>query len=74
MVSSPNNTITLRFSPQGVEYETRGADEEARLAVVSTLRIFVQPRDGINAEQIAQLYEALPVEIDPKAKESARKA
>ncbi len=28
MVASPNNSITLRFSPDAVEYETRGADEE----------------------------------------------
>jgi hypothetical protein len=42
MVSSPNNRITLRFSPEEVEYETQGADEEARVAVVSTLRMFVQ--------------------------------
>jgi hypothetical protein len=42
-------------------------------AVVSTLRMFVQPQDGISAEQLAELYEAPPVEVDPKAKESARK-
>lgn len=52
----------------------QGPDEEARLAVVSTLRMFVQPGDGISIEQIAVLYESLPVEVDPKAKESARKA
>ena len=57
-----------------VTYETQGPDEESRLAVVSTLRMFVQPRDGISIPQIAELYEALPVEVDPKAKESARRA
>ena len=74
MVTSPNNSFTVRFSPDAVEYHTQGADEEARLAVVSTLRMFVQPRDGISAEQMAELYEALSVKVDPKAKESARKA
>ena len=74
MVTGPNNSFTVRFFPDAVEYYTQGADEEARLAVVSTLRMFVQPRDGISPGQIAELYEALPVKVDPKAKESARKA
>lgn len=74
MVTRPNNRITWRFSEDAAEYETQGPDEEARLAVVSTLRMFVQPRDGISIPQMAALYESLPMELDPKAKESARTA
>jgi hypothetical protein len=69
-----NNGFTWSVSPDAVTYETHGPDEESRLAVVSTLRMFVQPRDGISIPQIAELYEALPIDVDPKAKESARKA
>jgi hypothetical protein len=66
--------FTWTFSQDEAAYETRGPDEEARLAVVSTLRMFVQPRDGISIPQIADLYLSLPVELDPKAKESAQSA
>jgi hypothetical protein len=69
-----NNSFTLTFSSNTATWETEGPEEESRLAMASTLRMFVQPQDGINAEQIAELYESLPVEVDPKAKESARKA
>jgi hypothetical protein len=36
--------------------------------------MFVQHRDGISPAQIAELYDALPMGADPKAKHSARAA
>ena len=43
-----------------------------RLALATTLRFFVQDRDGISLEQIARLYQVLPVQ--ERAKDSARHA
>src|SRR5438552_9626672 len=41
--------------------EKRGADEEAILALATTMRFFVQETDGISLRQIAEIYESLPV-------------
>ena len=46
--------------------EKRGADEDSTLALVATLRFFVQPRDGISFKQMAELYEILPVPDEDK--------
>ena len=71
--SSPNIRITWRFSPDGATYEKQGPDEEARLAFVSTLRMFIQPQDGISIEKMAELYASLPVgnEVKQGARRSA---
>lgn len=68
-----NHGVTLRLCPdEPLKVEKRGADEEALHAVVTTLRFFVQERDGINLNQVAEIYESLPVE--DAAKRSARHA
>jgi hypothetical protein len=72
-VFRPNHGVTLQFhSDKPLTYEKRGATEEAILAVVASLRFFVQDRDGISFGQMADIYECLPVE--EKAKQSARHA
>jgi hypothetical protein len=77
-VFRPDHGFTLKMDfetqkPQEqLTLEKRGADEEALHAFVTTLRFFVQPKDGIKIEQIAEIYESLPVE--EKAKQSARAA
>jgi hypothetical protein len=73
LVDRTDHGITLNISA-GVPMTTekRGADEESTLALVTTLRFFVQERDGITLGQIADLYESLPVE--EQAKTSARGA
>jgi hypothetical protein len=48
------------------EVVKRGADEESTLALVTTLRFFVQARDGISFGQMAELYEILPVSDEDK--------
>src|SRR5690242_2528128 len=50
--------------------EKRGADEEATDALLLTLRFFLQPRDGIQLEQIEQLYRALPLPDEYKERVS----
>lgn len=73
-VFRPNHGFTLNadFEKQQASVERRGADEESLHAFVTTLRLFVQPRDGIMIDQIADIYESLPVE--DMAKQSARAA
>ena len=69
-VFGTDHGITLRFSPdKPLTIEKHGADEEALHAVIPTLRLFVQPGDGISFDQIAALYQRLPVE--DRAKQSA---
>ena len=63
--------FTINFeADMPLNVEKRGPDEDAVLALVTSLRFFVQPRDGISLEQIASLYDSLPVE--ERARESAR--
>jgi hypothetical protein len=49
----------LEFEPNGVHVEKRGADEDARLALATTLRFLVQPGDQISFCHIAELYDHL---------------
>jgi hypothetical protein len=73
LVSRPDHGFTIKFgSGAPMDIEKRGADEESTLALVTTLRFFVQERDGISLRQIAHLYEMLAVE--ERAKTSARGA
>lgn len=66
-VFRPDFGFTMKFlSSQPLSVEKRGADEEATLALATTFRFFIQPRDGIELKQIANLYEALPVTDDEK--------
>ena len=53
LVTRPDHGITIRFgSGAPMEIEKRGADEDSTLALVTTLRFFVQDRDGITLEQM----------------------
>ena len=72
-VFRPDHGVTMNFQPEKpLTIEKRGADEEAILALATTLRFFVQDRDGISLSQIADIYQSLPVE--EMAKKSARSA
>ena len=55
--------ITAHFNSEKKTAEIRrvGADNEARAAMCSLLRFFIQDRDGIKLEQIAELHQTLPV-------------
>ncbi len=62
-----NHGFTVNMTEQsGTTIEKRGADTEATLALVTTLRFFVQERDGISFVQMGKLYEALPVSDQDK--------
>jgi hypothetical protein len=50
-----------------VKFEKRGSTREATLALVSLLRLFLQPRDKISLWEIADLYERLPVPTEDSA-------
>ena len=53
--------VTVNFKADApLNIEKRGADEESRAALALTLRFFVQERDGIKLEQIAEIYESIP--------------
>jgi hypothetical protein len=54
-------TVDFDFEHQTAETKRVGADHEARAAMCSVLRFFVQPRDGIELHEIAELYQSLPV-------------
>jgi hypothetical protein len=72
-VFQPDHRVSLHFGhDRPLTTEKCGADQEAVLALATTLRFFVQERDGVNLDQIAGLYESLPVE--DRAKTSARVA
>ena len=61
-----NAGATLHYDSElkRARLEKRGADEESTDALALTLRLFLQPRDGIQFEQIERLYQqmALPEE------------
>ena len=59
--------FTMKFgTAQPTIVEKRGADEDSTLALVTTLRFFVQPRDQISFKQMAELYNILPVPDEDK--------
>jgi hypothetical protein len=59
-------TVNFDFEHQTAETKRVGADNEARAAMCSVLRFFVQPKDGIEIHKIAELYQSLPVEDEDK--------
>jgi len=59
-------TVHFDFQQQTAETKRMGADNEARAAMCSVLRFFVQPRDGIELHDIAELYQSLPVKNEDK--------
>ena len=72
-VSRDDHGVTLHLRAGApLSVEKRGVDEEATLALALTLRFFVQPRDGISLQQVAQVYESIPVPT--KYSQSARSA
>lgn len=64
--SAEDAGFTIRMTPETVKAERRGADEEATAALVLTLRFFLQPRDGIQIEEIVSLYQELPIPQEDK--------
>jgi hypothetical protein len=58
--------VHFDFEKQTAETKRIGADNEARAAMCSLLRFFIQPRDGIELHQIADLYQSLPVTDEDK--------
>jgi hypothetical protein len=70
---SHGHQVAVRFGEnEPLAIEKCGADEEAVLALVTTLRFFCQPGDGISIAQLADIYEDLPVE--ERARQGAREA
>lgn len=62
-VFQPHHGFTWLTPGDGtMQTEWRGADQDATKALALDLRYFIwsQKRDGINLEQIRELYEALP--------------
>ena len=59
-------TAHFDFEKQTAEVSRVGADNEARAAMCSVLRFFLQPRDGIELHEIAELYQNLPVKDEDK--------
>jgi len=56
-----DHAVTVNFKADApLNIEKRGADEESRAALALTLRFFVQVRDGIKLEQIAEIYDSIP--------------
>jgi hypothetical protein len=63
-VFTEDHGITMQFNfetKEPVKFEKRGSTREATLALVSLLRLFLQPRDKISLWEIANLYECLPL-------------
>ena len=60
-VSAEDAGFTAHFEPSQLQVEKRGADQESTAALVLTLRFFLQERDGIQLEQIEQLYQQIDV-------------
>ena len=58
---APGTGATLHFEPGRAWQEKRGADRESTAAFVLVLRLFLQPRDGIQLEQIKDLYQEMPL-------------
>lgn len=62
-----NHGITMHFNfetQEPAKFEKRGSTREATLALVSLLRLFLQPRDKISLWEIADLYDRLPVPVE----------
>jgi hypothetical protein len=61
--------ITILFGEdKPLTVEKRGADEESTDALSLTLRFFFNERDNITLEQMAALYESLPIAAEEKGK------
>ena len=59
-------TAHFDFEKQTAEISRVGADNEARAAMCSVFRFFLQPRDGLELHEIAELYQNLPVKDEDK--------
>src|SRR3990170_1264328 len=64
---APGTGATLHFEPGRAWQEKRGADRESTAAFVLVLRLFLQPRDGIQLEQIKDLYQEMPLPENDKS-------
>lgn len=71
-ITQGKHVLNLQVKPGSGTVSKFGPSENAMLAIVSTLRFFVQDRDGISLWQIAAIYETLDVE--ERAKQSVREA
>jgi hypothetical protein len=60
-------TVDFDFEKQTAAVNRIGADKEARAAMCSLIRFFLQPRDGIQLEDIVELYQDLPVQDEDKS-------
>jgi hypothetical protein len=60
------STIDFDFEKGSVTQQKRGADRESTAALVLTLRMFLQERDGIKLEQIASVYQEMPLPAEDK--------
>jgi hypothetical protein len=59
-------TAHFDFEKQTAEVKRVGADNEARAAMCSVLRFFLQPRDGIELHKVAELYQNVPAKDEDK--------
>jgi hypothetical protein len=57
---------SVRVEGSNVHIEKVGADRESTAAFALTLRLFLQPRDGIAVHQIETLYRDLPIPDEDK--------
>jgi hypothetical protein len=57
---------SVRVEGSNVHIEKVGADRESTAAFALTLRLFLQPRDGIEVHQIESLYRVLPIPDEDK--------
>ena len=60
--------VTVHFDceKKTIEAKRVGADKEARAAMCLVLRFFLQPRDGIELHQIAELYQSIPAKDEDR--------
>lgn len=57
---------SVRVEGSNVHVEKIGADRESTAAFALTLRLFLQPRDGIEVHQIESLYRVLTIPDEDK--------
>ncbi|HXB70976.1 MAG TPA: hypothetical protein VNY05_22265 [Candidatus Acidoferrales bacterium] len=60
--------VEIHFDAEKTTLEAKrvGADNEARAAMCLVLRFFLQPRDGVELHQVADLYQTLPIKDEDK--------
>lgn len=56
-----NDELSISFTPDTMTVNKNGPTDESIAAFTNVLRMFIQPRDGISIDQMAELFESMAI-------------